>query len=469
MLRLRELRCFTPQKQFRRNSADEKIGAILSIHVFNDTVIVVYDDLNVGTYKWSTTGTGNTPFSFRMEKIKALGSKALSLLQADNVDPGKTYSQMQSHNNGTSKSLVGEWSFGVTLGGSVMDNLARRADGQKPNEIGSASKVGNTDASILLISCGYWDETLKIHSSDGLRLKCSENGGHRGPITCLSIGDDGGLMITGGQDATCRVWAIDHLDMATAISNGYTKLGSGYIKENGKTNLLSCCHILWGHEAAISCVDFCSDLDVKVSGSIDGIICVHSVRQGIFIRTIHVGRDAVDIHDGAMDQNHISHGHVAVRKLALNEWGEFAAHFDDGMLHTFTINGIQLRSTYAGEKLHAMKMCSEGKMLVTGGENGNVVVRSLHDLAVQYVIDLSSHGPIRCISFTPATLNPSPQYMFVGTNDGKVTIVDRDPLQKDEQHLEGGLPMWTVHDGSSLNEGGTWWRERRSSNRRNVN
>ena len=64
------------------------------------------------------------------------------------------------------------------MGGSIKENLTGRADVQKPNESGPTGKIGNADASTLLISCGYWDETLKVHTVDGLRLKCSENGGH---------------------------------------------------------------------------------------------------------------------------------------------------------------------------------------------------------------------------------------------------------------------------------------------------
>ena len=348
------------------------------------------------------------------------------------------------------------------MGGSIKENLTGRADVQKPNESGPTGKIGNADASSLLISCGYWDETLKVHTVDGLRQKFSENGGHMGPITCLSVGDDGGLIVTGGQDATCRVWVVGHSHMVNAISNHKIEKNINTFEDGFRTNSLCCCHILCGHETAISCIAFCSDLDINVSGSVDGVICVHCVRQGKLIRVIHVWDDNEGAHYGLTRP--ATSRDPAVHKLALDAWGNFVAHFHDGLLQMYTINGVRLASADAGEKLQAMEICSEGKMLITGGENCFVIVRSLHDLAVQCVLDLSCHGPIRCITFTSVFNNSSPQYMFVGTDDGKVTIVCRDSLHKQDKISDGGLPLWTIHDGSTPGQVGTYWYERRHTN-----
>eukprot|EP00565_Helicotheca_tamesis_P009423 CAMPEP_0185740266 /NCGR_PEP_ID=MMETSP1171-20130828/37419_1 /TAXON_ID=374046 /ORGANISM="Helicotheca tamensis, Strain CCMP826" /LENGTH=65 /DNA_ID=CAMNT_0028412071 /DNA_START=213 /DNA_END=406 /DNA_ORIENTATION=- len=65
-----------------------------------------------------------------------------------------------------------------------------------------------------------------------------------------------------------------------------------------------------------------------------------------------------------------------------------------------------------------MAICTGGEMLVTGGESCHVVVRSMRDLSVLCVLDLSNHGPIRCITLTPSSLNPAPQFMYIGTDDG---------------------------------------------------
>jgi len=249
--------------------------------------------------------------------------------------------------------------------------------------------------------------------------------------------------------------------MANAITNGRLS------KEGSETKFLNCCHILCGHEAPISCIAFCSDLDIKVSGSLDGVICVHSVPKGKLVRVIRFW----DWHEeNAQEEAKNRNGRPAVRGLALDKWGNFVSHFDDGMLQLFTINGSRLASAHAGEKLHAMEICSDQNMIVTGGENCNVVIRNLHDLAVQCVLDLSSHGQIRCLSLNPGTQSSSSQYIFVGTNDGKITIIYRDKsqgIEKESGEQEGGLPVWIEPEPpiDTIDEGGTWWNDRVYANR----
>lgn len=49
-----------------------------------------------------------------------------------------------------------------------------------------------------LVSCGYWDNTLKVHALDSLREIASVNSGHLGEIVCVQLGYQGGhTLITG--------------------------------------------------------------------------------------------------------------------------------------------------------------------------------------------------------------------------------------------------------------------------------
>lgn len=114
-----------------------------------------------------------------------------------------------------SKLAVGNWSFAITVGGYEKEQLRRKA--VMPSRLASAKDALYTDAASLIVSCGYWDNTLKVHSTDSWRLERSDSGGHRGAIRCLSVGQDGGLLVTGGEDCTCRVWVVD-VSTATATS-----------------------------------------------------------------------------------------------------------------------------------------------------------------------------------------------------------------------------------------------------------
>ena len=41
------------------------------------------------------------------------------------------------------------------------------------------------------------------------------------------VGEDGAMMVTGGHDATCRIWVIDHDSLASALMDGYVQSSLG--------------------------------------------------------------------------------------------------------------------------------------------------------------------------------------------------------------------------------------------------
>uniref|UniRef100_A0A7S4NG05 BEACH domain-containing protein n=1 Tax=Odontella aurita TaxID=265563 RepID=A0A7S4NG05_9STRA len=438
--RLKSLRCHTPPRQYGSH------GAVLSINVLTESIIVIYADLSVATYRWSPYRSGSMPFTFKAQVIRKLGCHNMSSLTlpsshaTDELPLGNQDTLVDA--NGVV--AAGSWSFGLTLGGSMkyMQMKRRVALGKRRYKEIPQSTL---DASAMLLSCGYWDNAIKAHTVEGLKLKCSESGGHSGAINCMSVGDEGGLMITGGHDATCRVWTVDWHDMAIALTDGYVQTALGANGRGSKEKNLNCCHILWGHDSPITCLSFSSDLDIVVSGAVNGIVCVHSVRRGKFVRKI----DTSDFFLGNSSANPGRSHKTIVRKLALNDHGTFVAHLEDGMLQCYTINSVKLCCADAGEKLNAMEICSGGEMLVTGGESCHVVIRTVGDLMVRCVLDLSSHGPIRCIKLTPDNLNPAPQFMYIGTDDGRVTIVDRD-LKRKKKSLE---PLDEEDEGLTYLEG----------------
>lgn len=400
------LRCHTPSKQFGNKRSEHAKGSVLKILVLSDTILSIYADLSVGSYRWVPSAKGNR---LRMDKLKPLAGRELSVSRA----AMKRGSAVSATEIDQSRLSIGNWSFALTVGGLVKEELRRKTVMSSGRLItGSETTLATAETSALLLSCGYWDGTVKIHGAESSRLLVSENGGHRGAIRCLAMGKDGALMLTGGHDATVRVWVVDHPDMAIALSDGYVQTALG--ASNDGEQALSCCHVLWGHDSPIVCVDLDSDMDVGVSGSVSGLVCIHMVRRGEFIRSFRPPAISNDRPSGP------------VSKLALGTESNMVVHMEDGGLHTFTVNGVRLSSTDAGEHLHDMKICSNDEMLITGGDSCRVLIRTVVDLHICAMLDLTRHGPIRCIALTPDDLNPVNQYLFIGSDDGMITVVDQD-------------------------------------------
>lgn len=119
----------------------------------------------------------------------------------------------------------------------------------------------------FIFSGGHWDRSLRIYS---LHKSKTINSiiGHTDIITCLALDSTGFLLVTGSRDTTCIIWYLslshDH-DTASSIHPERT---------------------LHGHTDEISCVCVSSEFDLVVSGSFDGTCNIHTIEQGIYLRTL---------------------------------------------------------------------------------------------------------------------------------------------------------------------------------------
>lgn len=107
-----------------------------------------------------------------------------------------------------------------------------------------------------IISCGYWDHVVRLHQVDStlkLPLGGSGTGGHRGAITCLAIAEGSSLLVTGGGDATCRVWVVSNAPMASALGGGGAG-GANTTNRASSGDAMVCVHVLYGHEAPVTCL-----------------------------------------------------------------------------------------------------------------------------------------------------------------------------------------------------------------------
>lgn len=269
------------------------------------------------------------------------------------------------------------------------------------------------DASFFLMSVGYYDQSIKVHSMDSLQLHSSINGLHRGQITCIQASIDGTVVATGSEDGTVAVWVVDYEDFATSIADGVVYPGDVRSQEE----FLQCCHVLLGHTTPITCVAVCTKLDVVVSGSRDGSICLHNIRSGRFVRSFHI--DAVS----QKVKNMCAGNGIPVSKLAIHSDGIFVAYLCDGSLHVITVNGHRLASKNIGDRLNSVSICPQSTSLVTGGEQGMAQIWSLHDLDTKCSIDVSSYGRITSMLLIPSEGSLETKFLCVGSENGMLSVV----------------------------------------------
>jgi WD40 repeat protein len=416
---IRRLTCYTPVKQFNSSNNQGIHGSVLSIQILPEYVVVIYADLNVGMYKWSPYKHGNTPFYLRMDKMRPIVTKEMSIssFSMGLREKGQTnYDKIRGRD-------IGNWSFALTINDKIHAKASRSVGLTKTKDVSSSS------IDVTLLSCGYCDNTLKAHTLDGLRLKSSETGGHSGQINCIRLAEDGTLLVTGGDDATVRVWTVENPNMAVALIDSYIQTAQGPVQ---KSNALSCCLVLWGHGRSVISLACSSALDIVVSGSQNGMICIHTIRRGTFIRSI----DASDF----LPSERVINSGLAIQNLALHSDGIFVAYLESGLLQMYTINGVKLACVDCGEKLNAMEIIPGSHSLVTGGDSGHVIIRSIRDLEIQYILDLSDYGAICCVSFTPPPSKNTKsihQFMLVGSFDGSITVVCSEREYESEECNDG--------------------------------
>jgi WD40 repeat protein len=405
------LKCYTPSKQFANMRSEYAKGAVVKLLVLADALFGIYADMSIGSYRWNPKSKDNR---LRMDRLRPLPGREFSTSRLSL----KKGSELSTTAMDDSRYAVGPSSFALAMTGFSKEDL--RKNSVIPSNIlmsHGSNNVASLEGRFFMASSAYWDETIKIHSADGFRVVTSATGGHNGPIRIVTTGDGGGIVASGGEDATVRIWVLDDPDLANALCDAYVQTALGPPSDG--EHLLRCCHVLWGHDSPITSLALNSDLDAVVSGSQTGRICIHSVHRGEFIRSFT-----------PPVLTKTTKGPVAIGSIALGSSGLLVVHCEDHSLHTFTLNAVRLSSRRTGEKLHDMRLCSNDQFLITGGEACQVKVWTVPDLRVCAVLDLAKHGPIRCIGLTPEDLNPAEQFLFIGSDDGMITIVDNDHFGK---------------------------------------
>jgi WD40 repeat protein len=222
------------------------------------------------------------------------------------------------------------------------------------------------------------------------------------------------------------------MSMLSVSSNQDGSLGDNVLGEDAPasssssdaTAFMHCLHVLCGHETAVISVSYSSDMDLILSGSVDGLICLHSARKGKLIRSIH----------------HMQGASVDV--ITLISSGYVVAHSWETLeLHLFWINGQALMMIKLAYRIECI-VCNanSANVIVCGCSDGVVSFRTVWNLEEIHSIApndsyldkhhnredtngekdetrMFSKGAVTCLWFSDDS-----QHLFVGYEDGSFSV-----------------------------------------------
>lgn len=302
----------------------------------------------------------------------------------------------------------------------------------------------------LIFSCGHWDNAFKVTAAETGKLVQSISH-HREVVTCIACASDHGKhwVVVGSKDCTITVWEI-------------------FPERESEPIHAPPAHTLYGHDDSVNCVVIHGELDLIVSGSDDGTIMIHTLREGSYVRSIILGALA-DVPtassspslqtrkspEGLFEQSPTSPRYAVqanthsqqflsqqlekvlcrVHLLAVSKEGNIVAYSNDGcILASYTQNGRYMKLIQVRERIHALCLSEDGKTVLTGGERGLVVIRWVHNLAIassgarkglESIIDGSNEpdfeafpSPIRSLALTSGE-----RHILVGLDTGEVRIL----------------------------------------------
>jgi neurobeachin-like protein 1/2 len=203
-------------------------------------------------------------------------------------------------------------------------------------------------------------------------------------------------------------------------------------------------HILYGHDDAVVSVAVNAPLDIVVSGSLDGSVIVHSLRQGRYIRSIY--RDPVVTRSPAADAAESEEAKGAapsIHFVGICVVGYLVTYSkNDSCILTYTLNGRLIANTTVAETLNALAISEDGNVIITGGTDRIINMRWCHNL------EMADDGPregLRNISRTDGSCDVS-AFHSAWQDDGaqiiSIASVDRisPPRRHRSRHRSGRSP-----------------------------
>ncbi|XP_032987579.1 neurobeachin-like protein 2 isoform X1 [Rhinolophus ferrumequinum] len=242
----------------------------------------------------------------------------------------------------------------------------------------------------LLFSGGHWDGSLRVTALPRGKLM-SQLSRHLDIVTCLALDTCGIYLISGSRDTTCMVWRL--------LQQGGLSVGLASKPVQ----------VLYGHEAAVSCVAISTELDMAVSGSEDGTVIIHTVRRGQFVAALRP--------PGVMLPGPVSHlalgseGQIVVQSSTRERLGAQVTY----ALHLYSVNGKLRASLPLVEQPTALAV-TEGFVLLGTAQC------ALHILHLNNLLPAAPPLPMK-VPIRSVAVTKEHSHVLVGLEDGKLIVV----------------------------------------------
>ncbi|NWT01862.1 NBEL2 protein, partial [Mionectes macconnelli] len=243
----------------------------------------------------------------------------------------------------------------------------------------------------LLFSGGHWDNSLRVTSLAKGKV-VGHITRHIDVVTCLALDLCGIYLISGSRDTTCMVWQV--------------------LQQGGFSSGLAPkpVQVLYGHDAEVTCVAISTELDMAVSGSKDGTIITHTVRRGLFIRSVRPPGESCP----PAILSHLAVGPEG-QVVAQSAAGQRPCLQDRFALHLYSVNGKLLASVPLEREVTAM--CLTEDFVVLGTTQCGLEIRELQSLRAA-VPPVPMRVPVHSVSVTKEK-----SHILVGLEDGKLIVV----------------------------------------------
>ncbi|KAL0229695.1 hypothetical protein PCE1_003263 [Barthelona sp. PCE] len=227
------------------------------------------------------------------------------------------------------------------------------------------------DAGIIVIG-GLWDSSVRLFDYNNGNL-IQSLAMHRAPVTAVSFDEKSRFLITGSMDTSCYVWQL-HQGMVLSRP----------------------LHMLLGHNDGISAVKASFDLDVVISGAIDGSILIHSLFSGRLLRCIDL-QVTDPVHEIFTLENY------------------FIVVYKSGLVTLFTYNGHHIIST----NVHNLTCTTLfGSYLIACTNNGKCIVLDAFTLEEQVILKKTSQSIVAIHVHN----NVESAVMFCSLETGKILV-----------------------------------------------